>query len=472
MRAAGRGRGWPWTCATPPPSSAPSGCCGSTARRATERDAIAGLYRTADGWVRLHTNFPHHRDGILRLLGCAHERQAVADALRLRRALAFEAEATAAGLCVAALRSFAEWDAHPQGQAVPTRPLVAIERIGEAPARPLPAADRPLAGLRMIELTRVIAGPVCGRTLAAHGAEVLRIIAPHLPTFARLDIDTGRGKRAAQLDLRREADRRALRDLVRGADVFIQGYRPGAIAAFGFGPDALARLRPGIVAVSLSAYGAAGPWAEKRGFDSLVQTASGFNAAEAEAARQETPRALPAQALDFATGHLLAFGAIVGLIWRAEQGGSWHVQASLARTGHWLRGLGRIADGFATPDPTADDFADLMEESDTPFGRVRAVRHPASSRPRLRILRRRRCRSPPTNRCGTRRLIHGRRGLRGRCGTIWRGASSRPAHGGRRTAERRSGSEAVLIWSARPHRKRHVQHCRDRRPSAGPSLRG
>ncbi len=294
-----------------------------------------------------------------------------------REALAFEAEATAAGLCVAALRSFAEWDAHPQGQAVPTRPLLAIERIGEAPARPLPAADRPLAGVRVIELTRVIAGPVCGRTLAAHGAEVLRITAPHLPTFAQLDIDTGRGKRAARLDLRREADRRALRDLVRGADVFIQGYRPGAIAAFGFGPEALARLRPGIVAVSLSAYGAAGPWAEKRGFDSLVQTASGFNAAEAEAAREETPRALPAQALDFATGHLLAFGAIAGLIRRAEQGGSWHVQASLARTGHWLRGLGRVADGFATPDPTADDFADLMEETDTPFGRVRAVRHPA-----------------------------------------------------------------------------------------------
>ncbi len=342
-----------------------------------ERDAIAGLYRTADGWVRLHTNFPHHRDGILRLLGCAHERHAVADALRVRRALAFEAEATAAGLCVAALRSFAEWDAHPQGQAVPTRPLVAIERIGAAPVPPLPAADRPLAGARVIELARVIAGPVCGRTLAAHGAEVLRITAPHLPTFAQLDIDTGRGKRAAQLDLRREADRRALRDLVRGADVFIQGYRPGAIAAFGFGPDALARLHPGIVAVSLSAYGAAGPWEGKRGFDSLVQTASGFNVAEAAAAGEEEPRALPTQALDFATGHLLAFGAIVGLIRRAERGGSWHVQASLARTGHWLRGLGRIADGFATPDPTADDFADLMEESDTPFGRVRAVRHPA-----------------------------------------------------------------------------------------------
>ena len=196
-----------------------------------ERDAIAGLYRAADGWVRLHTNFPHHRDGILRLLGCAHERRAVADALRGREALAFEAEATAAGLCVAALRSFAEWDAHPQGQAVPTRPLLAIERIGEAPARPRPAADRPLAGVRVIDLTRVIAGPVCGRTLAAHGAEVLRITAPHLPTFERLDIDTGRGKRAARLDLRSEADRRVLRDLVRGADVFIQGYRPGAIAA-------------------------------------------------------------------------------------------------------------------------------------------------------------------------------------------------------------------------------------------------
>ncbi len=340
-------------------------------------DAIAGLYPVADGWLRLHTNFPHHRDGILRLLACAHERAAVAAALRTRQAVPFEAEATEAGLCVAALRDFATWDAHPQGQAVPTRPLLAIERVGDAPARLPAVASRPLAGIRVLDLTRVIAGPVCARTLASHGAEVLRITAPHLPALDRLDIDTGRGKRAAQLDLRRPADRRRLADLVRGADVFVQGYRPGALAALGFGPEALARLRPGIVVASLSAYGAAGPWSGKRGFDSLVQTATGFNAAEAEAVGDAAPRPLPAQALDFATGHLLAAGTIAALIRRGAAGGSWHVQASLARTGAWLRGLGPVADGFSPADPADDDFAEFLEETATPFGTVRAVRPPA-----------------------------------------------------------------------------------------------
>ena len=342
-------------------------------------DAIAGLHRCGDGrFVRLHTNFPHHREGVLKLLGCAYDRAAVTAALQSWTAIGFEDAAAEAGLCVTAARGFAEWDAHPNGIAVAAEPVIGFERIGEAPPIPLPpAADRPLAGLRVLDLTRVIAGPVCGRTLAAHGAEVLLITAPHLFNPPPLAIDTGRGKRSAFLDLREPAAREILSGLLRDADVFVQGYRRGAIAGHGFGPEEAARLRPGIVYVSLCAYGFTGPWAGRRGFDSLTQTASGFNLAEAEAAGEATPRALPVQALDHASGYLLAAGALAGLARRATEGGSWHVRVSLARTGQWIRGLGRVADGLACKAPTEADVAGFMEESDSGFGRLRAVRHGA-----------------------------------------------------------------------------------------------
>lgn len=341
----------------------------------TENDAIAGLYQTRDGWVRLHTNFPHHREGVLHLLGCPAERPAVATALLHCDAVAFETAAAEAGLAVTALRSFPEWDAHPQGQAVRGLPLISITRIGDADQEPLPRGARPLGGVRVLELTRVIAGPVSGRTLAAHGAEVLNITGPGLP-FYRIE-DLGRGKRAAQIDLRDPRARAVLSALAEEADVFVQGYRPGAINRYGFTPEALADLRPGIVVASLSAYGAAGPWAERRGFDSLVQTASGFNVAEAEAAGQTSPRPLPMQALDHASGYLLATGIMAALHHRDTEGGSWHVQVSLARTGAWIRGLGRIADGFTVPDQTADEIPDLFETTPSGFGDMTAIRHAA-----------------------------------------------------------------------------------------------
>jgi len=247
-------------------------------------DPIAGLYRCGDGrWVRLHTNLPHHRDGVLALLGCSHDRAAVQRALDQWRGEALETAAADAGLVVTACRSFAEWDAHPQGRAIARLPLFTIDQTGDASAQPMGAADRPLAGVKVLDLTRIIAGPVCGRTLAAHGADVLLITASHLPSMQPLVIDTGRGKLSTSIDLRQSSGRETLAALLRGADVFVQGYRPGAIAAFGFGPQEVARIRPGIVYVSLCAYGHEGPWAGRRGFDSLVQTASGFNAAEAEA---------------------------------------------------------------------------------------------------------------------------------------------------------------------------------------------
>ncbi|UGA38267.1 CoA transferase [Chromobacterium haemolyticum] len=207
-------------------------------------DAIAGPYRCGDGrWVRIHTNFPHHRDGILCLLDCRHDnKDSVAAALQGWRAFEFEQAVAERGLVATAMRSFDEWDRHPQGQAVAALPLFDIERIGDAPPLARPFAPRPLQGIRVLDLTRIIAGPVGGRVLAAHGADVLRVTSPRLPSIPPLDIDTGRGKRNAELDLRQAADGEQLRRLLAEADVFIQGYRPGGgLAALGFGPEQAAR---------------------------------------------------------------------------------------------------------------------------------------------------------------------------------------------------------------------------------------
>ncbi len=195
------------------------------------RDKTVGVYRTGDGrWIRLHTNLPHHRAGTLKLLGADYDRASVQRAIDGWEAFKLEDAAAVAGLVVTATRSFAEWDAHPQGGAVAGLPLFTIEKIGDAPAQPLPAGNRPLAGVKVLDLTRVIAGPVCGRTLAAHGADVLNITAAHLPAMEALVIDTHRGKLTAQIDLREALGRDRLAGLLREADIFVQGYRPGAIA--------------------------------------------------------------------------------------------------------------------------------------------------------------------------------------------------------------------------------------------------
>ena len=346
---------------------------------------ISGLYpcgadTTTSGFVRIHANFEHHRDGALKLLGLAPgpptERAAVEAALQSWTAEDFEQAAADAGLVVAAARTFAEWDAQPPAQAIAGLPLFSIEKIGAAAPRPWPALDpaaRPLDGVRVLELTRVLAGPIAGRTLAAYGADVLLINSPNLPNIESI-ADTSRGKLSAHLDLKQAGGRARLAELVGNAHIFMQGYRPGGIAALGFSPADLARLRPGIVAVSLSAYGHAGPWAGRRGFDSIVQTATGVNIAEAEAFGGAEPRALPMQIQDYATGFLMAFAAQAALHRQAREGGSWHVRVSLAQTGRWLRGLGRVSGGAAVARPK---FNGLLQDYPSGFGRLLALPHAA-----------------------------------------------------------------------------------------------
>ncbi|MCD2164044.1 CoA transferase [Comamonas koreensis] len=350
---------------------------------------ISGLYACgADvgepGWLRIHANFAHHRDGVLRLLGLptgeATPRQAVADALKGWTAQTVEARAAELGLVVAAARSPQAWQGHPQSAAVAAQPLVAITQLDSdqpAAARdwPAPAQHRPLNGLHVLDLTRILAGPVAARSLAAQGADVLMLNVPGLPNIEAI-ADMSRGKRSALLDLKTPAGQQKMATLLDQAHVLLQAYRPGALDALGLEPQSVARLRPGIVYASLSAYGRSGPWADRRGFDSLVQTVCGINWAEGEAFGSGGLRALPLQILDYSAGFLLAFGIQAALYRQVTQGGSWHVQVSLARVAQWLQSMGQRLVS-AAPAPASVPPAAYLETMDTGFGRLRAVRHSA-----------------------------------------------------------------------------------------------
>jgi len=334
---------------------------------------VSGFHRAGDGrFILLHCNLPHHRAGTLRVLASEERREAVAAAVGGWKAAELEEALAGAGLCAGMARAPDEWQRHPQASAVARLPLFEIERIGDSPPEPCGAGDRPLAGARVLDLTRVIAGPVCGRTLAEHGADVLLVTAEHLASIERLVIDTGHGKRSTRLDLRRTDHAERLRALVKQADVVCQSYRPGALASRGFSAEELARVRPGLVYVTLSAYGHVGPWRERRGFDSIVQSVSGMAHEGGVAAGLERPKPLPAQALDHATGYLAAFGTMVALARRAREGGSYQVRVSLAQTGRWIDRLGRV-DGQDVPDPTVEDVDEYLQTTEASFGLLRHV---------------------------------------------------------------------------------------------------
>jgi crotonobetainyl-CoA:carnitine CoA-transferase CaiB-like acyl-CoA transferase len=332
---------------------------------------LSGFWAVADGWVRTHANYPHHRHQLLAALGLAEDtdRDTFAGRLRSWAARDVEDAVTAAGGIAAAVRPAAEWRQHPQAQAISALPLVGIgvlaggppRRLGPSPVGPV----RPAAGLRVLDLTRVIAGPVATRTLALLGADVLRIDSPAVPEIEWQHLDTGAGKRSARLDLRAEGDRAAFDRLLAEADVVVTGYRPGALDAFGLDPAELAARRPGIVHASLSAWGGTGPWRDRRGFDSIVQAASGI--AMLESTDGTTPGALPAQALDHATGYLLAAAVLHAVAAQLHEGGTWHVEAHLARTAQWLLDASPAVPAVA---PQWDP-AECLTERDTPSGLLR-----------------------------------------------------------------------------------------------------
>jgi hypothetical protein len=320
-------------------------------------DPLTADYRTADGVVRLHCNYPAHRAAAMTVLP-VHDKPAIH----------VETAVHEAGGAGAALRTPDEWRQHPQGRAVAAEPLIALEPVGTG--RPRQRRER----LRVLDLTRVIAGPVAGRTLAALGADVLRVGADHLALVPAGVVDTGFGKRFTHLDLRTRAARETLIGLIATADVLVQAYRPGALDRLGLGPADLVAVNPGLAYVSINAWGHTGPWAGRRGFDSLVQLATGI-AHPGVLGEPGTPLTtpLPAQALDHATGWFAASAALEAVRRHRAEGGAWHARLSLARTAGWLADLGRV-EPEPEPDPTP-----YLSTMDSPFGRLTYVRPPGAA---------------------------------------------------------------------------------------------
>ncbi|GGH39200.1 CoA-transferase family III [Cribrihabitans marinus] len=320
-------------------------------------DAVAGDYRGRDGWIRLHTNAPHHREAALSVLGVKAERDQVAAAVRRWDVDALEQAVVAAGGAAAAMRSRAAWLAHPQGAAVAAEPLVAW-RAAHGTLRAWPATrERPLAGLRVLDLTRVLAGPVATRTLAGFGADVLRID-PRDWTEPGVIPEVTPGKRCAHLDLKSPDGVARFEDLLSRADVLVHGYRPGALDGL-IDPARRAELAPATIEVSLCAYGWSGPWSGRRGFDSLVQMSSGIGEAGMGWAGSDRPHPLPVQALDHATGYFMA-AAVLSALARAVEGHVPHrARLSLARTAELLVGMDR---DDADPVISGSDKGDLAPE--------------------------------------------------------------------------------------------------------------
>src|SRR5216683_6056100 len=337
----------------------------------TERNTVMGVYPAKNGrWSYLHCNFPNHRAAALRVLGVPEDREAVRQAVAKWDALELEEAIIAARGAGGMVRTVAEWTQHPQAAAIAALPLMEIVKIGDSPRERLPDGDRPLSGVRVLDLTRVLAGPTCARTLAEHGADVLKITGAHLPNIGYQEFDTGHGKLSAHLDLRQSNDVDTLKGLVRETDVFSQSYRPEALAGRGFSPESLAELRPGIVCVELRAWGREGPWRNRRGFDTIVQTATGMALISGGG---KGPRLTPVSAIDYVSGHLMAFGAMVALGRRVREGGSWLVRISLAQTGRWLVGRGQVPEADLKNVPkefTPEELKNWSMTSDTPVGRL------------------------------------------------------------------------------------------------------
>ncbi|MDO8280679.1 MAG: CoA transferase [Burkholderiaceae bacterium] len=327
------------------------------------------FFETADDrWFYPVASYPALRNRTLEILDCANTRPALARAIRKHTGDALEDLFALHRIPGACVRSRAQWLAHPQGQALSRNPTICIRRIADSAPVPPPATlpERPLSGLRVLDVSHVIAGPVVARTLAEQGAEALRISAPYQPDPLVQIMDTGIGKRAAFLDLRQEADTERLRRLCRDADVFIDSWRPGSLARRGFSAQDLTRMRPGIIHVSVSTYGSDGPWADRGGFEQIGQLVSGICHTEGRGGR---PRLVPSHFLnDYLTGYLGAAGAAAALLLRSLHGGSYQVEVSLTGTSMWVQSLGEQP----VPAQPVDPFAiqPVLESRDSPYGKL------------------------------------------------------------------------------------------------------
>ena len=342
----------------------------------TERNPVMGVYPAKNGrWSYLHCNFPNHRAAALQVLGVAEDKEEVRRAVSQWDALELEEAIIAAKGAGGMVRSMEEWAHHPQAAAIGSLPLMEIIKIADSPPEPLPEGDRPLSGVRVLDLTRVLAGPTCARTMAEHGADVLKITASHLPNIGYQEYDTGHGKLSANLDLRDNSDLETLHGLIRDTDIFSQGYRPGTLGDRGLSPESLAKIRPGIIYISLSAFSHLGPWSSRRGFDTVVQTVSGITDRQGHLfpGSETGPQFYPVSAIDYLTGYLMAFGGLVALARRAREGGSWLVRISLAQTGRWLVDQGQVPETELNGVPSEFSDSEIKQwstSSETPIGKL------------------------------------------------------------------------------------------------------
>ena len=337
-------------------------------------DPIAGDYQGSNGWIRLHTNAPHHRKAALEVLQCEAARENVARAVVSWDIHALEAAIVDKGGCAAAMRSLSDWASHPQGLAVRQQPLVAFQPHGPAKTHWRPSPSRPLAGLKVLDLTRVLAGPIATRWLAGYGADVLRVDPPHWDEGAVIPEVTP-GKRCIRLDLTDAADRQTFETLLAGADVLVHGYRAGALEHLGYGEAMRRQICPALIDVSLNAYGWSGPWQDRRGFDSLMQMSTGIADAGMAAAHAPQPKPLPVQALDHGTGYLMAAAVVRGLHALIYENRACSARLSLARTAAFLIDCPRQAN--ASP-WSALGPADVAAPVETTFwGKAQRLHPPA-----------------------------------------------------------------------------------------------
>ncbi|MGE7956447.1 CoA transferase [Pseudomonas sp. NPDC089530] len=337
-------------------------------------DPVAGDYATQDGWIRLHTNAPHHRRAAEQVLGPVADRPAMAARVAQWNKHDLEQAVVAAGGCAAQMRSWNDWQAHPQGQAVNAEPLVHWLAHSVGAAQPWRGSQaRPLAGIKVLDLTRVLAGPIASRFLAGLGAEVLRIDPPDWNEPGVVP-EVTLGKRCARLDLHDTADRQVFENLLGDADLLLHGYRADALERLGYGAAERQRIAPALIDVSLNAYGWSGPWQNRRGFDSLVQMSCGIAEAGQRWQQADKPLPLPVQALDHATGYLMAAAAIRALTERLKTGAVGSARLSLARTAKLLieHSQGHAEDALRAEDQ--NDQGLLVEQ--TSWGPAHRLRVP------------------------------------------------------------------------------------------------
>jgi len=336
-------------------------------------DDIAGDYRAKDGWIRLHTNAPHHRAAACRVLGGASDRAEVTKAVLTWAAHDLQDAVVEAGGVAAMMMSASDWASHPQGQAVAREPLVTWGDNSEAHLRHRCPPKRPLSGLKVLDLTRILAGPVATRFLAGFGADVLRIDPPGWDEVGNIAEMTP-GKRCATLDLSQDMDKEILADLIATADVMVHGYRPDALARLGFDADRRRALNPALIDVALNAYGWTGPWHQRRGFDSLVQMSSGIADAGRAAEQQDRPRPMTVQALDHGTGYLMAAAVLNGLCHVRDCGQALSARLSLAATAEALKQTHQPHFGAGLSPEQDADINPIIEDTD--WGPARRLNPP------------------------------------------------------------------------------------------------